>query len=73
MLERIVITCTLLILVHGFRQAVYDVVEEDRLFTNFAFNVKGRTAFAGILVIEGSIDAVADGTASESCDNYPYK
>ena len=55
----------MLILVHGFRQAVYDVVEEDRLFTNFAFNVKGMTAFAGLLVIEGDIDVVADGTASK--------
>ena len=72
MLERIVITCIMLILVHGFRQAVYDVVEEDRLFTDFDLNVKGMTAFAGVL-IEGDIDAVADGTASESCDNYPYK
>ena len=73
MIERIVITCIMWILVHGFRQAVYDVVEEDRLFTDFDLNVKGMTAFAGQLVIEGNIDAVADGTASESCDNYPYK
>ena len=65
MLERIVITCIMLILVHGFRQAVYDVVEGNRLFTNFAFNVKGMTAFAGQLVFEGDIDAVADGTASK--------
>ena len=65
MLERIVITCIMLILVHGFRQAVYDVVEEDRLFTDFDFDVKGKTAFAGLLVIEGDIDAVADGTASK--------
>ena len=72
MLERIVITCIMLILVHGFRQTVYDVVEEDRLFTDFDLNVKGMTAFAGVL-IEGNIDAVAVGTASGSCDNYPYK
>ena len=58
-------------LVHGFRQAVYDVVEEDRLFTDFDLNVKGMTAFAGQLVIEGDIDAVATGTASKLCDNYP--
>ena len=58
-------------LVHGFRQAVYDVVEEDRLFTDFKLNVKGMTAFAGQLVIEGDIDALADGTASKLCDNYP--
>ena len=56
-------------LVHGFRQAFYDVVEEDRLFTDFDFNVKGMTAFAGQLVIEGDINALADGTASKLCDN----
>ena len=55
----------MLILVHGFRQAVYDVVEGNRLFTDFDLNVKGKTAFAGLLVIEGDIDAVADGTASK--------
>ena len=47
------------------------MVEEDRLFTYFGFNVKEMTAFAGHLVIEGDIDAVADGTASKLCDNYP--
>ena len=55
----------MLILVHGFHQAVYDVVEEDRLFTDFAFNVKGMTAFSGQLAFEGDIDVVADGTASK--------
>ena len=47
------------------------MVEEDRLFTDFAFNVKGMTAFADQLVIEGDIDALADGTTSKLCDNYP--
>ena len=55
----------MLILVHGFRQAVYDVVEEDILFTDFAFNVKGMTAFSGQLAFEGDIDVVADGTVSK--------
>ena len=65
MLERIVITCIMLILVHGFRQAVYDVVEGNRLFTNFSINVKGMAPFAGQPFFEGDIDAVADGTASK--------
>ena len=47
------------------------MVEDDRLFTEFDVNVKGMTAFAGQVVIEGNIDALADGTASKLCDNYP--
>ena len=30
-------------IVHGFRQAVYDVVEGDRLMTDFDLNIKGTT------------------------------
>ena len=48
------------------------MVEEDRLFTEFGVNVKGMSPFTDVLVIEGDIDAVADGTTSKLCDNYPY-
>ena len=47
------------------------MVEEDRLFTDFELNVKGLSAFADVLIIEGDINTVADGTASKLCDNYP--
>ena len=47
------------------------MVEEDRLFTDFKLNVKGMSPLTDVLVIQGDIDAVADGTASKLCDNYP--
>ena len=50
--------------VHGFAQAAYDVDEDDRLDTEFRLNVKGMTAFPG-LVIRGTITAEAAGTASK--------
>ena len=54
----------LLLAVHGFAQAVYDVDEDDRLDTDFRLNVKGMTAFPG-LNIRGTITAEAAGTASK--------
>ena len=50
--------------VHGFRQSVYDVDENDRLDTNFSLNVVGTTAFS-TLVVSGTITAEAAGTASK--------
>ena len=35
--------------VHGFAQVVYDVDENDRLDTDFRLNVKGTTAFPGLI------------------------
>ncbi|CAI8002445.1 hypothetical protein GBAR_LOCUS3394 [Geodia barretti] len=55
-------TCNLCI-VHGFAQAAYDVVEDERLDTMFQLNVKGTTQFGGALVVAGVITATADGTA----------
>ena len=50
--------------VHGFRNAVYDVAEDDRLETEFALNVVGTTQFP-TLVFSGIITSEADGTASK--------
>ena len=61
----------MLFLVHGFRQAVYDMVEGDRVIADFDLNIKGMTtnpAISGIIV--GVIEAVLDGTASKLCENY---
>ena len=44
---------------------MYDVDEDDRLDTEFRLNVKGMTAFPG-LVIRGTITAEAAGTASKA-------
>ena len=53
-------------LVHGFVEAVYVVMEGNRLDTRFQLNVKGGTTnFPGALNIQGTITAVASGTASE--------
>ena len=52
--------------VHGFAQAVYDVDEDDRLDTEFRLNVKGMTAFSGLINIRGTITAEAAGTASKN-------
>ena len=51
--------------VHGFAQAVYNVDEDDRLDTDFRLNVKGMTAFPGLINIRGTITAEAAGTASK--------
>ena len=51
--------------VHGFAQVEYDVDEDDRLDTDFRLNVKGTTAFPG-LIIRGTITAEAAGTASKT-------
>ena len=56
--------------VHGFAQAVYNVMEESRLDTRFQLNVKSRTNFPGLLNIQGTITAAAGGTASEYCIIY---
>ena len=56
------LTTLFLCTVHGFAQAAYDVVEDERLDTRFQFNVKGTTQFGG-LVVTGVITATADGTA----------
>ena len=52
------------LLVHGFRQSVYNVNEGNRLDTQFALNVVGITQLVAF-VISGTITAAADGTASE--------
>ena len=44
---------------------MYDVDEGDRLDTDFRLNVKGMTAFPG-LIIRGTITAEAAGTASKT-------
>ena len=59
-----------IILVHGFLNATYFVVEDERLFTTFGLNVKGITNFpiSGIsfpLTIEGTITAMAGPTTSK--------
>ena len=54
--------------VHGFVNATYDVVEEDRLFTSFQLNVKGETAYP-TLYFRGTIFSDAAGTASKSHEN----
>ena len=51
--------------VHGFTQAMYDVIEDGRLFTQLEINVKGTSTqfFDGYTFI-GSVVSEA-GTASE--------
>ena len=56
---------SLFLSVHGFAQAAYDVVEDQRLDTTFQLNVKGTTQFGGGLVVTGVITATADGTAGK--------
>ena len=51
--------------VHGFVNATYSVVEEERLDTFFHLNVKGESRFGGALSVSGIIIAVAGGTASK--------
>ena len=51
--------------VHGFVEAVYNVMEEDILNTRFELNVKGMTHFSGLLNIQGTITSLAGGSASE--------
>lgn len=53
-----------LILVHGFVNAKYDVVEEDLLQSSFQLNVKGNTKLNQISV-SGIITTTAGGTSSE--------
>ena len=50
--------------VHGFRQSVYDVDENDRLDAEFALNVVGTTQLS-TLVVSGTVTAEAAGTASK--------
>ena len=57
--------------VHGFAQAVYTVMEEERLDTRFQLNVKGTTNFPGLMNIQGTITSVAGGTASEYSSMCP--
>ena len=45
---------------------MYDVDEDDRLDTEFRLNVKGMTAFSGLINIRGTITAEAAGTASKT-------
>ena len=58
--------------VHGFVNATYFVVEDERLDTTFRLNVKGMTNFpitiSGMLIpltIEGTITAMAAPTTSK--------
>ena len=58
--------------VHGFVNANYEVVEDERLDTIFQLNVKGMTNFtitiSGMsfpLTIEGTITAMAGPTTSK--------
>ena len=51
--------------VHGFAQASYDVIEEERLDTTFGINVKGTTGFPNGFTILGEIVS-EPGTARES-------
>ena len=61
-----------MIVVHGFVNATYEVVEDQLLDTLFQLNVKGITAFSG-LNIEGTITAEAGGDTSELKDSrLPY-
>ena len=52
------------LLVHGFRQSLYNISEGNRLDTQFALNVVGTTQLVAF-VFSGTITAEADGTASE--------
>ena len=45
---------------------MYDVNEDARLDTEFRLNVKGMTAFSGLINIRGTITAEAAGTASKN-------
>ena len=61
-----------MITVHGFLNATYFVVEDERLDTTFRLNVKGRTNFpitiSGMsfpLTIEGTITAMGGPTTSK--------
>ena len=56
--------------VHGFRQEVYVVEENDILDTEFALNVVGTTQFPTGLVVTGTITAEAAGTASKYSPCY---
>ena len=49
-------------IVHGFSNAIYNVLEGERLDTTFRLNVKGETSLP--LVLMGII-ALEKGTASE--------
>ena len=54
------------IIVHGFANATYEVVEDRRLDTVFELNVKGMTAFPTLNdIIDGRITAETGGTTSE--------
>ena len=59
------LTALFLCSVHGFVQAAYDVVEDQRLDTMFQLNVKGMTQFGVAFVVAGLITATADGTAGK--------
>ena len=56
------------ITVHGFAEAVYNVLEEESLDTTFELNVKGMTSIPNDLVISGIITAMPGGTASKFKD-----
>ena len=49
---------------HGFRQAVYKVSEDARLYTELRRSVKGTSQFGNNLLLNGVVTAAADGTAS---------
>jgi hypothetical protein len=59
------LTALFLCSVHGFVQAAYDVVEDQRLDTMFQLNVKGMTQFGVAFVVAGLITTTADGTAGK--------
>ena len=52
-------------IVHGFSQAVYNVMEEEILNARFQLNVKSMTNFPGLFNIQGTITSLPGGTASE--------
>ena len=52
------------LVVHGFRQSVYDVEEGNQLDTEFVLNVVGTTEFQ-TRVVSGTITAEANGTTSQ--------
>ena len=57
---------------HGFRQAVYELIEGERVIAVFDLNIKGMTTNDAISrIVVGTIEAVLDGTASKLCENYP--
>ena len=52
--------------VHGFRQSVYDVGEDDYILDiEFALNVVGTTQFPFGLIVSGTITAEAVDTTSK--------